>query len=135
MVQDVVAIVRSGPSIGSMCDYMTYHQIKCDVEDHNTFIAAEDLLLLVRDWLIVPIEFLLTDTDISNCPTIDTPVCNEKWLDYLERYPEKTPTVVAVSCSYGTMQMPEESWIMQWVNENYETVGDGRYWRYYRRKQ
>ena len=135
MVQDVAAFVQSGPSIGIVCDYMTYYQIKCDVEDHNKFVAAEDSLLLVRDWLIDPIEFLLTDADISNYSTIDTPVYNEKWLDYLERYPEKTPTVVAVSCSYGTMQMPADSWIMQWVNENYEAVGDGRYWRYYRSRQ
>lgn len=135
MVQDVAAIVLSGPSIGVACDYMTYYQIKCDVEDHNKFVAADDSLLLVRDWLIDPIEFLLTDADISNYSTIDTPVYNEKWLDYLERYPEKTPTVVAVSCSYGTMQMPKDSWIMQWINESYEAVGDGRYWRYYRRKQ
>ena len=134
MVQDVETIVRSGPSIGIVCDYMTYYQITCDAEDHNKFIAAEDSLLLVGSWLIDSMEFLLTDADISNYSTIDTPVYNEKWLDYLEHYPEKTPTVVAVSCMYGTMQVPETSWIMQWINENYEAVGDGRYWRYYRSK-
>lgn len=134
MVQDVAAIVPSGPSMGIICDYMTYYQITCDAEDHNKFIAEEDSLLLVGYWLIDSVEFLLTDADISNYSTIDTPVYNEKWLDYLERYPEKTPTVVAVSCFYGTMQVPEESWIMQWINENYEAVGDGRYWRYYRSK-
>ena len=80
-------------------------------------------------------EFLLTDAGISNYSTIDTPVYNEKLLDYLEYYPEKTPTVVAVSCYYGVMQVPETSWIMEWVNENYEEAGDGRYWRYYRPRQ
>lgn len=135
LVQDVEAIVLSGPSIGIICDYMTYYQLKCDTEDHNKFINSEDSLLLVKGWLTDSMEFLLTDAEISNYSTIVFPVYNEKWLDYLERYPEKTPTVVAVSCMYGTMQVPEESWIMQWVNENYETVGDGRYWRYYRSKQ
>lgn len=135
MVQDVEAIVLSGPSMGIVCDYMTYYQIKCDTEDHNKFVVPEDSLLLVRNWLIDSTEFMLTDADISNYSTIDTPVYNEKLLDYLDRYPEKRPTVVAVSCLYGTMQVPEESWIMQWVNENYEAVGDGRYWRYYRHKQ
>ena len=135
MVQDVDTIIRSGPSIGIVCDYMTYYQITYDAEDHNKFVVPEDSLLLVGGWLIDSIEFLLTDADISNYSTIDTPVYNEKWLDYLECNPEKTPTVVAVSCLYGTMQVPEESWIMQWVNENYEAVGDGRYWRYYRSRQ
>lgn len=134
MVQDVNAIVRSGPSLGVVCDYMTYYQITCDEEDHNQFVAPEDSLLLVGGWLIDPMEFLLTDADISNYSTIDTPVYNEKLLDYFELYPEKKPTVVAVSCSYGTMLVSDVSWIMQWVNENYETVGDGRYWRYYREK-
>lgn len=135
MVQDVNTIIRSGPSMGIVCDYMTYYQITYDAEDHNKFIVPEDSLLMVGGWLIDSMEFLLTDADISNSSVIDTPVYNEKWLDYLERYPEKTPTVVAVSCSYGAMQVPETSWIMQWVNENYEAVGDGRYWRYYRSKQ
>lgn len=134
MVQDVQTIVRSGPSAGVVCDYMTYYQITYDAEDHNQFVTPEDSLLLVGGWLIDSMEFLLTDADISNYSTIDTPVYNEKLLDYLEIYPEKKPTVVAVSCSYGTMMVPETSWIMQWVNENYETVGEGRYWRYYRAK-
>lgn len=135
MVQDVDTIIRSGPSLGIVCDYMTYYQITCDAEDHNQFVAPEDSLLLVGDWLIDSMEFLLTDADISNYSTIDVPVYNEKLLDYLELYPEKKPTVVAVSCSYGTMLVPDTSWIMQWVNENYETVGDGRYWRYYRARE
>lgn len=135
MVQDVEAIVKSGPSLGVVCDYMTYYQITCDAEDHNQFVAPEDSLLLVGGWLIDSMEFLLTDADISNYSTIDTPVYNEKLLDYLELYPEKRPTVVAVSCFYGTMQVSDVSWIMQWVNENYEAVGDGRYWRYYRPKE
>lgn len=135
MVQDVQTIVRSGPSAGVVCDYMTYYQITYDAEDHNQFVTPEDSLLVVGGWLIDSMEFLLTDADISNYSTIDTPVYNEKLLDYLEIYPEKKPTVVAVSCSYGTMMVPENSWIMQWVNENYETVGDGRYWRYYRAKE
>lgn len=135
MVQDVNTIIRSGPSVGIVCDYMTYYQITYDAEDHNRFITPDDTYLLVGGWLIDSMEFLLTDAGISNYSTIDTPVYNEKWLDYLEAYPEKTPTVVAVSCSYGVMQVPEDSWIMQWVEEHYETVGDGRYWRYYRLKR
>ncbi len=134
MVQDVNTIVRSGPSMGVICDYMTNYQITYDEEDHNQFVTPEDSLLLVGGWILDSMEFLLTDADISNYSTIDTPVYNEKLLDYLELYPEKEPTVVAVSCFYGQMQVKEDTWIMQWVNENYETVGDGRYWRYYRLK-
>lgn len=134
MVQDITAMVTSGPSAGIVSDYMTYYQTKCDREDHSRYITPEDSLFLVGNWLIDPMEFLLAGADISNYSTIDTPAYNEKLLDYLMLYPEKTPTVVAVSCFYGQLQIREDTWIMQWVYENYEAAGDGRYWRYYRPK-
>lgn len=134
MVQDITAMVTSGPSVGIVSDYMTYYQTNCDREDHAKFLTPEDSLFLVGHWLIDPMEFLLADVDVSNYSTIDTPDYNERLLDYLELYPEKRPTVVAVSCFYGEMQVREDTWIMRWIDENYEAAGDGRYWRYYRRK-
>lgn len=134
MVQDMNTIIRSGPSLGIMCDYMTYYQITCDEEDHRQFVTDEDHFLLVGGWLIDSMEFLLSDAGISNYSTIDTPIYNEKLLEYFELYPDKTPTVVAVSCWYGELMLDPDSFVMKWVEENYETVGDGRYWRYYRLK-
>lgn len=133
MIQDVDTIIRSGPSAGVVCDYNTYHRVIYDTEDHNQFVTPEDSLLLVGGWLIDSMEFLLTDADISNYSTIDTPVYNEKLLEYLELYPEKRPTVVAVS--FDAILVSEDTWIMQWVNENYEAAGDGRNWRYYRARK
>lgn len=134
MVQDMETIVRSGPSLGIMCDYMTYYQITCDEEDHPKFVAPEDTFLMVGGWLIDSMEFLLTNADISNYSTIDTPIYNERMLEYFRLYPEKQPTVIGVSCWYGEMMIDPNSFVMQWIEQNYETVGDGRYWRYYRRK-
>ncbi|MCM1192073.1 MAG: hypothetical protein NC123_12130 [Butyrivibrio sp.] len=132
LVYEADTIVRSGPCLGVVCDYNTYHRIVYNTEDHRQFITPEDSLLLIGDWLVDSMEFLLADADISNYSTIDVPAYNEQLLEYLELYPEKTPTVVAVSMSSEAMQTPDASWIMQWVNENYEPVGDGRYYRYYR---
>lgn len=134
MVQDITTMVTSGPSIGIVSDYMTYYQSKCDMEDHKAFLTSEDSVFLVGGWMLDSMEFLLLDADISNYSTINTPVYNEKLLNYIKLYPEKKPTVVAVSCFYGQMQVREDTWIMQWVNKNYEPAGDGRYWRYYREK-
>ena len=134
MVQDIRAMITTGPSIGIVSDYMTYYQTKCDKEDHSEFLTSGDSLFLVGNWLFEPMEFLLAGADISNYSTINTPAYNDKLLDYLELCPNKKPTVVAVSCFYGQMQVSEDTWIMKWVNENYETVGEGRYWRYYREK-
>ncbi len=135
LVPDLRKIILSGPSAGIMCDYMTCYKITYDAEDHKKFINEEDSFFLVADWMIDSLEFMLPNADISNYSTINTPIYNERLLDYLEQYPEKKPTVVAVSCFYGTMMVPDTSWIMEWVNENYEAVGDGRYWRYYRARK
>lgn len=134
MVQDVVNIVRSGPSMGVVCDYMTYYLITYDREDHKQFVQTDDSFLIVGGSLIDSMEFLLTDADISNYSTIDTPIYNERMLEYFKLYPEKEPTVIAVSCWYGEMMVDPNSWVMKWIDENYKTVGDGRYWRYYRAK-
>lgn len=135
MAWDVDTIVRSGPSMGVVCDYANYYKITHDGEDHPLFVKPGDKLFLVEGWLIDSMEYLLTDAQISNYSTIDTPIYNEKLLDYLKLNPEKTPTIVAVSYPYGATVVPDNTWIMQWVNENYEAVGEGRYWRYYRPKE
>jgi len=132
MVQDVETIVRSGPSMGVVCDYMTYYLITADGEDHPQFVNEDDTLLYVGGWLMDSMEFLLTDANLSNYSTIDTPIYNERIEEYFRLYPEKKPSVVAVTCWYGDLQISPDSYIMQWVEENYEMVGEGRYWRYYR---
>lgn len=134
-VNELEAVVTEGPSLGIGCDYLTYYQTKCDIEDHKAFINKEDNVFLVGGYVIDSVEYLLTGGRISNCSTIDTPIYNETTLEYFEDYPEKRPDVVAVSCWYGGLMVDPESMIMTWVDENYDVVGDGRYWRYYRRKQ
>ena len=132
MVQDVETIIRTGPSLGIVCDYMTYYQSTADLEDHKQYVEPGDKLLLVGGWLMDSMEFLYSDGEISNYSTIDTPIYNEQLLEYFKLNPEKTPTVIAVSCWYGEMMVNPESWVMKWITENYEVAGDGRYWRYYR---
>lgn len=135
MVNDLEAIVTEGPSFGIACDYMTYYQTKCDIEDNKKFIHEGDNVFIIEDYILDSVEFLITGGNISNCSTIDTPIYNETTLSYFELYPEKEPDVVMVSCWYGGLMVDPESMIMKWVEDNYEISGDGRYWRYYRKKQ
>lgn len=134
MVQDVQTIVRSGAFMGVACDYRTKHQILCNAESHDLFLLPQDSLFLVGNWPINSMEFLVAGVNISNPSTINSPVYNEKVLDYLGLYPEKSPTVVAVQCIDGKIMVKEDAWIMKWISENYEAVGDGKYWRYFREK-
>ncbi|MBQ3907017.1 MAG: hypothetical protein II743_09625, partial [Lachnospiraceae bacterium] len=65
---------------------------------------------------------------------IDTPKYNECLEEYFELNPEKAPTVVAVSSWFGTPNVPDDTYVMKWVNERYELWTDARYFRLYRRK-
>lgn len=134
MVNDIEAVITEGPSAGIASDYMRYYQTKCDIEDHPKFVNKEDRIFFVEGYVFDSVDYLMTEASISNSSTIDTPVYNERILTYFELYPEKEPTVIAVSCWYGNLRIGNDELIMQWINENYEPVGDGRYWRYYRKK-
>ena len=131
MINDLEAVVTEGPSLGIASDYMTYYQTKCDKEDHKKFIGEDDNVFLIGGYVIDAAEYLITGGKISNCSTIDTPIYNESTLTYFDMFPEKRPDVVAVSCWYGGLMIDPNSMIMKWVEENYDVVGDGRYWRYY----
>lgn len=133
-VYEVENIVRSGPNAGVVCDYMTYYMTEESIKDHNAYIREDDKVLVVDTWVSDPIDFLLHPGEISNPTTIDTLVFNENTLEYFRYNPDKTPTAIAVSCWYGNLAIDPDSFIMGWITDNYDFVGDGSYWRYYRVK-
>ncbi len=79
--------------------------------------------------------YLYADTNIGAPSLVPTPGYNENILKYWEMNPHKYPDVIVASCWYGTMdvELPEDSWIIKWINEEYKTdyCIDGKYWRYY----
>ena len=132
LVTESQNIIRSGPAAGIVCDHVTRNQAKMNEIDFRNNINADDKLFIVGGELIDPIDFVLAGCEVANYSTIDTPQYNESLEEYLKINPEKKPTVIAVSCWYGQLMVPEDSCIMQWVEENYTPVADGDYYRFYR---
>jgi len=132
LVYEVENVVRSGPSAGVVCDYMTYYMSKENIRDHSLYVNEDDKFMLVDNWVFDPIEYLLVPGEISNPTTIDTPVYTENTLEYFKYNPDKIPTVVCISCWYGTPNIDADSMIMKWIDQNYHQAGEGSYWRYYR---
>lgn len=133
-VLQVNNIIRNGPSVGVVCDHMNSYMTSRNAKDFSQYIMPEDEVLLVTEQLLDSCQFLLHGANISNPSTIDTPIYNEQLLVYFERYPHKYPTVVAMECWYGVSMVSPDSWIYQWVEEHYEPVGEGGYWKFYRAK-
>jgi hypothetical protein len=127
-------IIRSGPGMGLVVDHVTKNQAKMDEYDFDRFTNKDDKVLLIGRELMDPLVFLYPNGEISNYSTIDTPLYNESIEEYIRVNPDKEPTVVAVECWYGNLLVDQNTYIMDWVNEKYEPVGDGDYWRFYRVK-
>lgn len=131
-IWEVQNVIRGGPAVGVVCDHVTKQQAIWTIEDFQKYLSPEDKVLFVGGELMDSLTYLYTGAEISNYSTIDTPQYNACLDEYLALNPEKTPTVVVVSSWFGASNVPEDSWIMQWVNARYELVADGCYWRFYR---
>ncbi len=125
-------IIRSGPGMGLVVDHVTKNQAKMDEYDFDRFTNDDDKIFIIGQDIMDPLVFLYPNGEISNYSVIDTPWYNESIEEYFKLNPEKEPTVIAVSCWYGVPMVAQDSYIMDWVNERYEPVGDGDYWRFYR---
>ena len=132
-IWEVQNVIRGGPAVGVVCDHVTKQQALWTMEDFHKFLEPEDKIFLVGEDLMDSLTYLYAGTEISNYSTIDTPQYNTCLEEYLRLNPDKEPTVVAVSSWFGASNVPEDSWIMQWVNARYELVADGCYWRFYRK--
>ena len=134
---DIGGIVKSGPELGIITEYFAAYNKNQSMVDWSNYINPGESLLLVGNETVNCINYLYQDVIISNPSVISTPTYNEEMLVYWEQYPDKYPDVIAVDCWFGELHVPEDSWIMQWINNNYtpyETT-DGTYWRFYRMKK
>lgn len=130
---NVENIIRVGPAKGIVASVQKCNEIKYGLEDWKNNIH-DDTVLVVVPWLLDSLVYVNTEADIATFSTINTPTYDENLLHYWEMYPDKVPTVIAVQGWNGEMAVSEDTWIMQWVNENYSQYTNGYYWRFYRRE-
>lgn len=133
MVWEVQNVIRGGPAVGVVCDHLNKEVERINLLEFPQLFQKQDKVLFVGEELINPLIFLYTDAQISNYSTIDTPQYNECLEEYYQLNPDKEPTVVAVSSWFGNATVPEDTWIMQWVNARYELTMDASYFRIYRK--
>ena len=125
-------MIRKGPSYGIITDYMSAYATKYDVDEFKNFINPGDRLFIVAVSLNA-LLYMYQDVVISTPSTICTATYNEVLLDYWEKNPEKKPNIIAVDCMDGELQIDENSWIYQWIENEFQpgTYQDGTFWRFY----
>lgn len=134
-VTEVESIIRTGPAAGIVCDETTSCIYRDNVPDFERFIKQEDSVLFIHDYSD-SLYYVQAGVGVSASSTISSPTFGSHQIDYWERYGHKTPTVIAIACYNDVFRLEREAYptIFEWVEANYDWVGDGTWWRFYRTK-
>lgn len=127
-------VVEDGPMVGLFSDYVGTDIANSNLRDWKKYVRDGDRILIVGTYHLSTIGYLYEDTEISVDSTICTPTYDEKLLAYWEMNPWKEPNVVVLDCWSGEPRISEDEWIMEWIEENFDSYVDGQYVRVYRRE-
>lgn len=129
---EVRNIQKSGPGIGILTNYMTGHRYNTIAKEWSEFVKDGDALLYVGP---SSFYYMFGDVVVSAPNTISTPHYDETILAYWEMHPERYPDVVFVEGWYGEPMYDEETFIMKWLNTEYDaaSITDLEYIRVYKK--
>ena len=136
-VIDTESIMKHGPAVGILSDYMNAYIYNCNYQDFAQYVSAEDTVLIVANTVFSEstTPYMMCEADVAHYSIIDPTAYDERLLTYWDLYPEKAPDVIVVDCWYGVLQENATSWIMQYIENDfgYTQMNDGRYVRFYRK--
>ena len=130
-------ILKYGPAMGTISNYMGAYVYNCDYEDWQTYLQDGDRVMIVVDQVmnLGTTQYLFKDVTISHFSIVNPTAYDERLIDYWKMFPEKEPNVIIVDCWYGELMTDPDSYIMKYIENDfgYTQVNDGRYIRIYRK--
>lgn len=137
VVLDTESIMKHGPAIGVLSDYMNAYMYNCNYEDFAAYVKPDDTVLIVTNMVHTEstTPYMFGGNQVAHYSIVDPTAYDERLLAYWELYPAKEPDVIVVDCWYGELKEDPSNWIMQYIENDfgYKSVTDGRYVRFYRR--
>lgn len=126
----VGGLISEGPAKGIFTEYMQSYMQESLYDEMHQYVEPGARMLILD---MGTISYLFQDVEVASYTTICDPRYNDVLLKYWELNPDKYPDVIAVQCWYGELRWDPESWIMQWIENEFEAaqVIDGKYFRYY----
>lgn len=128
-------ITKKGPAEFIFSHYMQSYILNSDYEDFKTYIAPGSKVLIVNTMTegVGTTPYMYNDYEICHFSIVDPTTFDEKLLTYWELYPEKYPEVIVVDCWYNNLCISPDSWIMQYIENDfgYSEAIDGKYVRFY----
>lgn len=138
---DIAGVSKKGPMIGIFSEYMGPFILDSTYTEWQELIPDGSCVLISGNCGMMDgassLEYLFKDVEISVKDTQTSCVIDESQGLYWEEHPDKLPDVVEIVCWYGESKEAEDSWLMNWLSDNYgeevigETYYDGSYRRYY----
>ena len=134
-VLGIGGIVREGPAAGIFTNYMQAYITNSTYEEFEKYVEEGANCLIVTNMAGTAgtSPYMFRNCIICHYSIVDPTSYDEKLLTYWGLYPEKQPDVIVVDCWYGQLMERKDSWIMQYIENdfNYSSVVDGMYVRYY----
>ena len=132
MIWEAQNFIRQGPAAGVVCDHFNKAYTDTNIEEFGAVIQPDDKVFFVGEDLMDSLVYVYSGAEISNYSTIDTPLYNQCLEEYFEINPEKKPTLIASASWFGSSSIPEDSYVMKWIEDNYDVVYEGSYWTFWR---
>ena len=134
-VLGISGVSREGPTAGIFMYYIQAYIIDSTYEEFEEYVEDGANCLIVTNMMGTAgsTPYLFRDCNVCHFSVIDPTSYDERLLTYWDLYPNKQPDVIIVDCWYGQLMEPENSWIIQYIENEfgYTAVRDGKYLRYY----
>ncbi len=128
-------VYKNGPAAFIFADYMQAYINDANFEDFNEYVEEGSNCLIVTELsgFSGTTPYTFKNLSVSHFSIVDPTSYDERLLTYWELYPEKQPSVIVVDCWYSNLCIDEDSWIMNYLESeyNYTRSVDGRYVRFY----
>lgn len=136
-VFDTKGIMKHGPAVGILSDYMFAYIYNANYEDFTANVEEGEQVMIVTNLIFSAgtTPYMFRDSEICHYSIVDPTAYDERLVEYWKLYPEKAPDVIVVDCWYGELMEPADNYIMTYIEEEFgytETV-DGKYVRFYKK--
>ncbi len=128
-------VYKKGPAAFIFSGYMNAYINDSNYEDFNEYVPEGSNCLIVSEMagLSQTTPYMFKNLSVSHFSIVDPTSYDERLLTYWKLYPQKQPSVIVVDCWYSNLCIDKDSWIMKYIEGeyNYTRSVDGRYVRFY----
>lgn len=130
-------ICKYGPAIGTVSNYMGAYIYNNEYQLWQNVIPEGSKVLIATDNVhsTNTIQYTFRNAQVCHYSIVDPTAYDERLLTYWSYYPEKEPDIIVIDCWFGNMLFAEDSWIVQYIENDfgYTEVIEGDYVRIYKK--